>query len=98
GITTLAVAFLVKAAAWPVNAWLVPAYAAASAPVAALFAIMTKVGVYTLLRLWTLFFSEEGSVSAGFGSPFLFYGGLATIAFGVLGVVASLRLGRIAAF
>ncbi|MBX3231444.1 MAG: monovalent cation/H+ antiporter subunit D [Labilithrix sp.] len=94
----LAVAFLVKAAIWPLNFWLVPAYAAASAPVAAIFALMTKVGIYTLLRLWTLLFSEDAGPSTHFGASAFVYGGLATIAFGVIGVIASLRLGRIAGF
>jgi multicomponent K+:H+ antiporter subunit D len=98
GAAILAVAFLVKAAIWPVNAWLVPAYSATSPPVAALFALMTKVGIYTLLRLWTLLFWTETSPSLHFGRPLLVYGGLATIAFGTLGLMASLRLGRIAGF
>lgn len=98
GAALLAVAFLTKAAIWPLNAWLVPAYMAASAPVAALFALMTKVGVYALLRLWTLLFSAGAGPSAHFGAPVFLYGGIATIAFGVLGLMASLRLGRIAGF
>jgi len=97
GMAILAVAFLIKAAIWPLNAWLVPAYAATSAPVAALFALMTKVGVYVLMRSWTLFFSD-GSPSAHFGGPVLLYGGLATIAFGAFGLVSTMRLGRIAGF
>ena len=60
----LATAFLIKAAVWPLNFWLVPAYSAATAPVGALFALMTKVGIYTILRLWTLLFSSEAGVSA----------------------------------
>jgi multicomponent K+:H+ antiporter subunit D len=98
GAAILAVAFLIKAAIWPLNAWLVPAYAATSAPVAALFAVMTKVGFYTLLRLWTLIFSADTGPSMHFGRPVLLYGGLATIAFGSFGLMASLRLGRIAGF
>src|SRR5690606_12965290 len=54
GVVMLAMAFLVKAAVWPLNAWLVPAYTATSTPVAALFVVMTKVGLYAILRLWTL--------------------------------------------
>jgi multicomponent K+:H+ antiporter subunit D len=91
-------AFLVKSAIWPLNSWLVPAYGAASAPVAALFAVMTKLGFYTLLRLWTLFFSADAGPSAYFGGSVLLYGGLATIAFGTVGLMASLRLGHIAGF
>ena len=98
GTAILAVAFFTKAAIWPLNSWLVPAYAAASAPVAALFALMTKLGIYTLLRLWTLLFSADAGPSAHFGAEVFLYGGLTTIAFGVLGLMASLRLGRIAGF
>lgn len=98
GGAILAVAFLTKAAIWPLNFWLVPAYLAASAPVTALFALMTKVGVYTLLRLSTLFFSADAGPSAHFGESVFLYGGLATGSFGVLGLMASLRLGRIAGF
>jgi multicomponent K+:H+ antiporter subunit D len=98
GATILAVAFLIKAAIWPLNAWLVPAYMATSAPVAALFALMTKVGIYALLRLWTLIFSADTGPSAHFGGSVLLYGGLATLAFGALGLVASTRIGRIGAF
>jgi multicomponent K+:H+ antiporter subunit D len=98
GATILAMAFLIKAAIWPLNAWLVPGYMATSAPVAALFALMTKVGIYALLRLWTLIFSADSGPSAQFGESMLLYGGLATLAFGTIGVVASTRIGRIAAF
>ncbi|MGV3710852.1 MAG: monovalent cation/H+ antiporter subunit D [Gemmatimonas sp.] len=98
GAAILAVAFLTKAAIWPLNSWLVPVYGAASAPVAALFALMTKLGIYTLLRLWTLLFSGDAGASAHFGANAFLYGGLATIAFGVLGLMASLRLGRIAGY
>jgi multicomponent K+:H+ antiporter subunit D len=98
GAAILAVAFLTKAAIWPLNFWLVPAYLAASTPVAALFALMTKVGIYALLRLSTLFFSTDAGTSAHLGASVFLYGGLATVAFGVLGLMASLRLGRIAGF
>ena len=98
GAAILAMAFLIKAAIWPLNSWLVPAYTAASAPVAALFALMTKVGIYALLRTWTLLFSAEAGPSTSFGKPVLLYGGLATIAFGALGLTASMRLGRIASY
>jgi len=96
GVAILAMAFLIKAAVWPLNAWLVPAYASTSAPVAAIFALMTKVGIYALVRLWTLFFSS--GASAQLGGTVLLYAGLATIAFGALGVLASLSLGRIAGY
>ncbi|MCJ0762985.1 monovalent cation/H+ antiporter subunit D [Variovorax terrae] len=98
GAAILAVAFLAKAAIWPLNFWLTPAYSAASAPVAALFAIMTKVGIYALLRLWTLFFPAGADAAAPFGTDALVWGGLATLAFGALGVMASQHLGRLASY
>jgi len=96
GAGILAVAFLAKAGMWPLNFWLVPAYSSASAPVAAMFAIMTKVGVYTLLRLWTLLFSEQAGASAFFGGDWLIYGGMATMGIAALAILAAQRLERMA--
>lgn len=94
----LATAFLIKAAAWPLNFWLVPAYSAATAPVGALFALMTKVGVYTLLRLWTLLFGDEAGDSAQFGALWLISCGMATMVFGAIGMLGSQRLTHLAGF
>ena len=94
----LGVAFLIKAALWPLNFWLVPAYSAATAPVGALFALMTKVGVYVILRLWTLLFSPDAGPSAQFGSAWLVGGGMVTMAFGAVGMLGSQRLGHLAGF
>jgi multicomponent K+:H+ antiporter subunit D len=96
GAAVLGVAFLIKAGMWPLCFWLPSAYSVAVAPVAAIFTLMSKVGVYILLRLTMLLFSE--GPSAGFGSEVLLYGGLATLAFGTIGVVASQALARIGAY
>lgn len=96
GAGILAIAFLAKAGMWPLNFWLVPAYSSASAPVAAMFAIMTKVGVYTLLRLWTLLFSAQAGASAFFGGDWLIYGGMATIVCAAIATLAAQRLERMA--
>ncbi|MEO6279381.1 monovalent cation/H+ antiporter subunit D [Roseateles sp.] len=98
GAAILAIAFLAKAAVWPLNFWLPPAYAAAGAPVSALFAILTKVGVYAVLRLWTLCFPASVGPWALFGGEVLVWGGLVTLAFGALGMMASQRLDRLAGF
>jgi multicomponent K+:H+ antiporter subunit D len=90
GASILAVAFLIKAAAWPLNFWLVPAYSAATPPVAALFALLTKVGVYALVRLWTLMFA--GGPLSGFGADALLCFGLVTSILAALGMLASRRL------
>ena len=98
----LAVAFLVKAAMWPLGFWLLSAYPAAAAPVAAVFAVLSKVGVYVLLRLCPLLFGapagEAVGEAAGYGASLLLAGGLATIVFGILGVLASQAMTRIASF
>jgi multicomponent K+:H+ antiporter subunit D len=96
GAAILGVAFLTKAAIWPLNFWLPSAYAAAGAPVGAVFSLMTKVGVYAVLRVGTLLASAD--VQTSFIDVGFFYGGLATLGFGVIGMLASQQLGRLVAF
>lgn len=96
GASILGVAFLVKAAMWPLGFWLPTTYAAASAPVAALFTIMTKVGIYAILRMSTLAFGADADASAGFGHSFLVYAGLVSLGFGTIGVLASRSPARMA--
>jgi multicomponent K+:H+ antiporter subunit D len=94
GAAILAIAFLVKAAGWPLAFWLPGAYHAAGAPVAAMFAISTKVGVYAILRASSLL--EDASTP--FGGAWLYYLGLATMAYGTIGMLASRQLTRLVAF
>jgi multicomponent K+:H+ antiporter subunit D len=96
GAAILGIAFLVKAGMWPLCFWLPGVYSAASAPAAASFAVLTKVGVYVVLRTWLLFFGDEAGASAGFGGEWLAFGGMATLAFGAIGVLASQDLSRLA--
>jgi len=96
GAAILGVVFLIKAGMWPLNFWLPGAYSAAVAPVAGIFAIMSKVGIYVILRLSLLVFGQ--GESAGLGLNVLLYGGMATIAFGTIGVLASQALGRLASY
>lgn len=98
GAAILGVAFLAKAGAWPLAFWLPGAYSSAAAPVTALFAVMTKLGVYALLRLWALLFSVGAGASSGFGAPVIAGIGLATLAFGAVGMFASRQLARMTAF
>lgn len=98
GAGILGIAFLVKAGMWPLCFWLPGAYAAAPPPVASMFAILTKVGAYIVLRLWLLLFRPEAAASAGFGAELLLWGGMATILFGTVGVLASQGMARLAAY
>jgi multicomponent K+:H+ antiporter subunit D len=96
GAAILGVVFLVKAAMWPLGFWLPTTYAAASPPAAALFSIMSKVGIYAVLRLWLLLFGAGSGPSAGFGADWLLVGGILTIAFGMIGVLATQDMARLA--
>lgn len=97
GAALLGLAFLVKAGIWPLSFWLPTTYMAAPAPVAAMFAVMTKVGIYVIMRLSLLLFGPGAGPSAGFGAEVLIAGGLATMVFGLLGVLGTQGLGRMAA-
>jgi len=96
GAAILGIAFLIKAAAWPLNFWLPSTYANASAPVAAVFMIMTKVGVYALLRIGSLLVPT--GAPAAFGGEWMFPVGIATLAFGILGLIAAPQPERQAAY
>ena len=98
GAAILGVAFLVKAAMWPLGFWLPRTYDAAAPPVAAMFSIMTKLGIYVLLRLSLLLFGDEAGPSAGFGERWLMVGGAATLIVGMIGMLAAKDLGRIAGY
>ncbi len=88
----LLVVFGVKAAVLPLFFWLPSTYGAASAPVAALFAIMTKVGIYAILRVTTLIFGADGGPAAAVASPWLEGLALATLLLGTIGAMAARRL------
>jgi len=96
GAAILGTALLIKAAMWPLGFWLPTTYAAASAPSAAILSILSKVGIYAVLRLWLLLFGGDAGASAGFGGNWLLFGGLLTVAFGSIAVVATQNIGRLA--
>ncbi len=96
GAWILGIAFLVKAGSWPLNSWLPGAYGVSVAPVAAGFAIMTKVGVYAVLRLGTLM-SEDDAAATILGE-ILYYTGLVTLVSGMIGMLATQHLKRLVAY
>ena len=96
GCAILGIAFLIKCSAWPLGFWLPTTYAAASAPAAAILAILSKVGVYVVVRLSLLLFGA--GLSAGFGQGVILVAGLATIAYGTVGILASRDLTRAAGY
>ena len=93
----LVVVFCAKAAVLPMYFWLPQTYTHAPAAVAALFAVMTKVGLYAVLRVGTLSFGAAGPLD-GFAWPALLALGGATLLLAALGVLASRRLRSLAAY
>ena len=98
GALLLFVVFAIKAAAVPLHWWLPTAYGAAPAPAAALFAILTKVGAYAIIRVYTLVFGPDGGPAAGVAGPWLLPAALAGLAVGALGVLASRSLVNLVSF
>ncbi len=98
GVAIMALAFLAKSAMWPLGFWLPTTYSVASPPVAAMLVLMTKVGVYVILRLWLLVFPASAGALANFGYDALMLGGMATIVFGAAGMLATDTAGRMAGY
>ena len=92
----LLLVFAIKGALVPLQFWLPGTYAAAPGPVAALFAVMTKVGAYAVIRLGTLIFGAKAT--AGLWSGLLWPAALATILLGAVGVLGARGLSRMVAF
>ncbi|MEM9394172.1 MAG: Na+/H+ antiporter subunit D [Pseudomonadota bacterium] len=88
-------AFGAKAAMFPVFAWLPASYHTPAFATSALFAaLLTKVGVYALLRVFTIVFDGSG----GFLQPILLIGAVLTMVVGVLGAAAQNDVRRILSF
>lgn len=90
----LLVVFGLKSAMLPLQFWLPKTYSAASAPVAALFAILTKVGLYSIYRVFGGIFGETAGPLAFMANDWIWPLAIATLVFGMLGAIAapSLRL------
>ena len=94
----LLLVFAIKAALVPLHFWLPSSYAEAPAPVAALFAIMTKVGAYAIIRVYTLIFPPELAATQGLHDLWLLPAALVSVAIGMMGVLAAKKLDRLVAF
>ena len=89
----LLLAFGIKAAIFPLSAWLPDSYPTAPAPVTAVFAgLLTKVGVYAIIRTQTLLFP------GGRLDDLLMWAALATMIVGILGAVAQNDIKRLVSF
>ena len=94
----LTVVFARQAAAAPLHFWLPGAYSAPTGAVAALFAIMTKVGAYASIRTGTLIFGEDAGAAAFVAGPGLLPAAIATTFIGFIGLFAARGLRDMAAW
>ncbi|MEX5269499.1 Na+/H+ antiporter subunit D [Kocuria sabuli] len=89
----LLIAFGIKAAVFPLSFWLPDSYPTASAPVTAVFAgLLTKVGVYSIIRTETVLFPGERL------DTLLMWVALLTMVVGILGALAQIDLKRMLSF
>jgi len=92
GALLLLAVFAIKSSLVPLHWWLPPTYGSTLPPVAALFAIMTKVGVYSIIRVFTLVFGADAGGLAQIASPWLLPAAIVTLVLGTIGVLASRNL------
>lgn len=93
----LLVVFCAKGALLPLYVWLPLTYGGAQAAVAALFVILTKVGAYAVLRVFTLMFAADVAL-AGPAWEWLLPAGLATLLLAGFGTMAAVRLRVLVAY
>ncbi len=94
----LLVVFCSKAALLPLYLWLPQTYTRAPAAVAALFAVMTKVGVYAVLRVYTLVFGADAGALGGWAFDWLLPAAIATLVLATLGALAAPTLRALTAY
>ena len=92
----LFVVFGIKAAMLPVGLWLPKTYAVATTPVAALFTIMTKVGIYAIIRVNGTVFDDEYSHQILMNCLLVI--GVITSLYGAFGAIGTERLRRFVGF
>jgi multicomponent K+:H+ antiporter subunit D len=94
----LLVVFCAKAAMFPLHMWLPETYARSPAPVVALFAVMTKLGVYTALRVYGVLFGADAGALADFAWPYLLGGGAIGLLLASLGALSAKSLGTLGGY
>src|SRR3954470_17305718 len=98
GGALLLIVFAIKGALVPLHLWLPGTYGAASPPVAAFFAIMTKVGAYAILRVYILIFGGGAGAASWLAEPYLLPAAAATLLLGMIGVLASRTMTSLAVY
>lgn len=89
----LLVTFAIKAAVFPLSAWLPDSYPTAPAPVTAVFAgLLTKVGIYAIIRFQTMVFYDSPL------NTLLLWAAIFTMVIGILGAIAQSDIKRLLSF
>jgi multicomponent Na+:H+ antiporter subunit D len=92
-------AFGMKAAAFPLFFWLPASYHTANAAVSAVFgALLTKVGVYALIRVFTLIFPMGAGGAGEMAGDIMLWVAVATMVIGAFGALAQTDMRRIVSF
>ncbi len=94
----LIMVFAIKGALVPLQFWLPGTYANAPGVVAAMFAVMTKVGAYATLRFGTLVFPPSLAATGDLLQSLILPAGLVTLVVGAVGVLGATTLPRLVAF
>lgn len=90
--------FAIKGALVPLQFWLPGTYSNAPGPVAALFAVMTKVGAYAVIRTMSVTFPEGAPAIGAMLADLLMPAALVTLALGAVGVMGARTVARQASF
>jgi multicomponent K+:H+ antiporter subunit D len=98
GAVLLLLVFAVKGALVPLQFWLPATYSFAPGPVAALFAVMTKVGAYAVIRVFTLIFPPETAATGTLFADILLPAAIITLIVGPIGVIGATGMARLVAF
>lgn len=98
GAILLLLVFAVKGALVPLQFWLPNTYSHAPGPVAALFAVMTKIGAYAILRVFTLIFPPTTPATGSLFADILLPAALLTLAVGMIGILGARQLTRLISF
>jgi len=96
GALLLLIVFGLKAALLPLHFWLPRTYSYTATPVAALFAIMTKVGIYSIWRVHTAVFGDHAGALSNIATDWLWPMAWLTLVMGMIAVMASQTLKMLA--
>jgi multicomponent K+:H+ antiporter subunit D len=94
----LMLVFAIKGALVPLQFWLPGTYANAPGPVAALFAVMTKIGAYAAIRFGVIVLPPTNPVTGTLIADLMLPAAIVTLIVGATGILGATTLSRLAAF